>query len=155
LIGYGSTADADHITKPSVEGQAYAMEAALEEAGISADDIDYINAHGTATAANDAVETQAIKKVFGPHAYHIPVSSTKSMHGHLLGAAGAVELIAAVLALNNQTVPPTANLTVPDPECDLDYVPGKARTGLDLKAVMSNSFAFGGTNAVLIVRKHE
>ena len=155
LIGYGSTADADHITKPSVEGQAYAMEAALEEAGISADDIDYINAHGTATAANDAVETQAIKKVFGPRAYHIPVSSTKSMHGHLLGAAGAVELIAAVLALNNQTVPPTANLTVPDPECDLDYVPGKARTGLDLKAVMSNSFAFGGTNAVLIVRKHE
>ena len=155
LIGYGSTADADHITKPSVEGQAYAMEAALEEVGISADDIDYINAHGTATAANDAVETQAIKKVFGPHAYHIPVSSTKSMHGHLLGAAGAVELIAAVLALNNQTVPPTANLTVPDPECDLDYVPGKARTGLDLKAVMSNSFAFGGTNAVLIVRKHE
>jgi len=155
VIGYGSTADADHITKPSVEGQAYAMEAALEEARISPDDIDYINAHGTATVANDAVETQAIRKVFGPRAYRIPVSSTKSMHGHLLGAAGAVELIAAVLALNNRIVPPTANLMTPDPECDLDYVPGKARTGLDLNVVMSNSFAFGGTNAVLIVRKHE
>ena len=105
--------------------------------------------------ANDVVETQAIKQVFGQRAYHIPVSSTKSMHGHLLGAAGAVELIAAVLALNNQTVPPTANLMVPDPECDLDYVPGKARTGLDLNVVMSNSFAFGGTNAVLIARKYE
>ncbi|HXY54578.1 MAG TPA: beta-ketoacyl-ACP synthase II [Nitrospirota bacterium] len=155
VIGYGSTADADHITKPSVEGQADAMRAALEEARISPDDIDYINAHGTATVANDAVETKAIKEVFGQRACHIPVSSTKSMHGHLLGAAGAVELVAAVLALNKRIVPPTANLMVPDPECDLDYVPGKARTGLDLKVVMSNSFAFGGTNAVLIVRKHE
>ena len=155
VIGYGSTADADHITKPSMEGQANAMRAALEEARISPDDIDYINAHGTATVANDAVETLAIKEVFGRRAYHIPVSSTKSMHGHLLGAAGAVELVAAVLAMNKRIVPPTANLMVPDPECDLDYVPGKARTGLDLKVVMSNSFAFGGTNAVLIVRKHE
>lgn len=155
VIGYGSTADADHITKPSVEGQSYAMKAAIEEAGISPDDVDYINAHGTATVANDVVETQAIKEVFGRRAYHIPVSSTKSLHGHLLGAAGAVELIAAVLALNNRIVPPTANLTVPDPECDLDYVPVKVRTGLDLNVVMSNSFAFGGTNAVLIVRKHE
>ncbi len=155
LVGYGSTADADHITKPSVDGQVRAMEAALEEARLSPDEIDYINAHGTATVANDAVETQAIKDVFGRRAYHIPVSSTKSMHGHLLGAAGAVELVASVQALNKGIVPPTANLMVPDPKCDLDYVPGKAKTGLELKAVMSNSFAFGGTNAVLVVKKHE
>lgn len=153
VMGYGSTADAEHITKPSVEGQSLAIEAALEEACMGPNEIDYINAHGTATQANDVVETQAIKKVFGGRAYDIPVSSTKSMHGHLLGAAGAVELVAAVLALQHQTVPPTATLTVPDPECDLDYVPGKARTGVDLKTIMSNSFAFGGTNAVLIVRK--
>jgi 3-oxoacyl-(acyl-carrier-protein) synthase len=138
-----------------VDGQVRAMAAALEEARLSPERIDYINAHGTATVANDAVETQAIKQVFHERAYHIPVSSTKSMHGHLLGAAGAVELVAAVQALNKGTVPPTMNLTAPDPECDLDYVPGKARTGLELKAVMSNSFAFGGTNAVLVVKKHE
>jgi len=155
MIGYGSTADADHITKPSVEGQAYAIETALEEARISPHDIDYINAHGTATVANDLAETKAIKKVFGKRAYDIPVSSTKSMHGHLLGAAGAVELVASVLSLKYQIAPPTSTLTVPDAECDLDYVPVKARTGLNLKTVMSNSFAFGGTNAVLIVRKHE
>jgi 3-oxoacyl-[acyl-carrier-protein] synthase II len=155
LIGYGSTADASHITKPSVEGQAYAIEAALEEARIGPDDIDYINAHGTATVANDLAETQAIKKVFGKRAYDTPISSTKSMHGHLLGAAGAAELVAAVLALKHQIAPPTSTLTAPDPECDLDYVPIKARTGSNLRTVMSNSFAFGGTNAVLIVRKHE
>lgn len=155
VVGYGSTADASHITKPSLEGQAMAMESALEEARMLPGEIDYINAHGTATAANDVVETRAIKKAFGERAYKIPISSTKSMHGHLLGAAGAVELVAAVLALKHQIVPPTANLTVPDPECDLDYVPGRARTGLKLKTIMSNSFAFGGTNAVLIVRKHE
>jgi 3-oxoacyl-[acyl-carrier-protein] synthase II len=155
LVGYGSTADAGHITKPSVEGQSLAIEAALEDAGMGPGHIDYINAHGTATQANDAVETLAIKKVFGKRAYDIPISSTKSMHGHLLGAAGAVELVAAVLALKHQTIPPTSTLTVPDPECDLDYVPGKARTGAGLKTVMSNSFSFGGTNAVLIVRKHE
>lgn len=155
VIGYGSTADADHITKPSVEGQASAMEAALEEAGIGPGAVDYINAHGTATVANDVVETQALKKVFGPRAYEIPVSSTKSMHGHLLGAAGAVELVASVLAIEHQTAPPTATLTAPDPECDLDYVPRTARTGLKIDTVMSNSFAFGGTNAVLVVRKHE
>jgi len=155
VVGYGSTADADHITKPSVEGQANAIAAALEEAGIGPDEIDYINAHGTATVVNDITETRAIKEIFGQRAYQIPISSTKSMHGHLLGAAGAIELVAAVLALKHQTAPPTANLTVPDPECDLDYVPGKARTGLNLKTVMSNSFAFGGTNAVLIVKKHE
>jgi len=155
LVGYGSTADAAHITKPSVEGQVLAIQAALEEAEIDKNDIDYINAHGTATVANDLAETQAIKEVFGQRAYQIPISSTKSMHGHLLGAAGAVELVASVLALKHQTAPPTSTLTVSDPECDLDYVPGQARTGLNLKTVMSNSFAFGGTNAVLIVKKHE
>jgi 3-oxoacyl-[acyl-carrier-protein] synthase II len=117
------------------------------------DEINYINAHGTATLANDAVETSAIKDVFGAQAFRIPVSSTKSMHGHLLGAAGALEFVAAVLALEQQTIPPTLNLHVPDPECDLDYVPGMARTGTELTAVMSNSFAFGGTNAVLICRR--
>ena len=155
LAGYGSTADANHITKPNLEGPAASMEMAMAEAGLKPDDIDYINAHGTATVANDVIETQAIKRVFGDRAYKIPISSTKSMHGHLLGAAGAVELVASILALKSGTVPPTANLTMPDPECDLDYVPGKARTGLDLRAVLSNSFAFGGTNAVLAVKKHE
>jgi len=155
LAGYGSTADAEHITKPSMEGQSRAIEAALVEAGMGPDEIDYINAHGTATKANDVIETQAIKKVFGPRAYAIPISSTKSMHGHLLGAAGAVEFIASILALQRGVVPPTATLTIPDPECDLDYVPGEARTNVNLKAVMSQSFAFGGTNAVLIVRTFE
>jgi 3-oxoacyl-[acyl-carrier-protein] synthase II len=155
VMGYGSTADAEHITKPSIEGQALAIGTALEDARMGPDGIDYINAHGTATLANDVVETRAIKKVFGRRAYTVPISSTKSMHGHLLGAAGAVELVASVLALQRRTVPPTATLTVPDPECDLDYVPCKARTNIDLKTVMSNSFAFGGTNAVLIVRKYE
>ena len=154
VLGYGSTADATHITKPSVEGQAMAIQAALEEAALSPGDIDYINAHGTATVQNDFAETEAIKKVFGEAAYKIPISSTKSMHGHLLGAAGAVELVAATLALKHQTIPPTANLVAPDPACDLDYVPIKARTGLSLTTVMSNSFAFGGTNAVLVLKKH-
>jgi len=155
LAGYGSTADAEHFTKPSMEGQSRAIEAALEEARMGPDEIDYINAHGTATRVNDVIETQTIKKVFGPRAYTIPISSTKSLHGHLLGAAGAVELVASVIALQRRTVPSTATLTVPDPECDLDYVPGKARTNVSLKTVMSQSFAFGGTNAVLIVRAYE
>jgi len=155
VIGYGSTADADHITKPSAEGQAYAIQSAMDEAGIAASDVDYINAHGTATKANDVAETKAIKTVFKERACKVPISSTKSMHGHLLGAAGAVELVASVLAIKHGTVPPTAHLTESDPECDLDYVPGKARTGLDLNVVMSNSFAFGGTNAVLVVKKTE
>ncbi len=154
IAGYGSTADAEHITKPSAEGQAFAMQSALAEARIGVNDIDYINAHGTATVANDAVETQAIKSVFKNRAYQIPVSSTKSMHGHLLGAAGALELIVSVLAIKHGTVPPTMHLTQPDPECDLDYVPGQARNGIALNIVMSNSFAFGGTNAVLVVKKH-
>ncbi|UKL13118.1 beta-ketoacyl-ACP synthase II [Dissulfurimicrobium hydrothermale] len=155
LVGYGSTADATHIARPSLEGQARAISLALAEARLGPGDIDYINAHGTATVLNDIVETQAIKKVFGQRAYEIPISSTKSMHGHLLGATGAVELVASVLAMTYQAVPPTATLMAPDPECDLDYVPGKGRTGQNIRTVMSNSFSFGGTNAVLIVRKYE
>jgi 3-oxoacyl-[acyl-carrier-protein] synthase II len=114
--------------------------------------IDYVNAHGTATIKNDIVETGAIKDVFGQRARSVPVSSTKSMHGHLLGAAGAVEFVAALLAMKHQSIPPTAHLREPDPECDLDYVPNAGRTGVRVRAVMSNSFAFGGTNAVLVAR---
>ena len=119
-------------------------------AGVAMADIGHINAHGTATQVGDVEETLAIKMVFGEAARRIAVSSTKSMHGHLMGATGAVEFIAAVLALQQQAVPPTAHLRVPDPECDLDYVPNRGRNGVPLKAVMSNSFAFGGSNAVLI-----
>ena len=153
IVGYGSTADAHHITAPTVDGQARAMQLALEEAGLAADSIDYINAHGTATATNDVVETQAIKQAFGDMAYRIPISSTKSMHGHLIGAAGALEFLISVLAVKNNAVPPTANLKVPDPECDLDYVPNAGRDGLNVRAAMSNSFGFGGTNAVIIAKK--
>jgi len=153
VLGYGATADACHITKPDRDGQARAIEAAMAEAGLSSDQIDYINAHGTATLANDVTETQAIKQAFGAQAGRIPISSTKSMHGHLLGAAGAVELVATLLAMQQETLPPTINLTTPDPECDLDYVPNQARPGTPIKKAMSNSFAFGGSNAVLIVGK--
>ena len=152
FAGYGLCTDAAHITRPSVEGQSNAMRLALDSAGMQPADIGYINAHGTATLANDAVETAAIKHVFGDHAYRIPVSSTKSMHGHLLGAAGALEFAACVLALEQKFIPPTINLAVPDPVCDLDYAAGEAREAAALNAVMSNSFAFGGTNAVLICR---
>lgn len=152
LTGYGLTTDVSHLTAPSVEGQARAMALALGDAGIDAEDVDYINAHGTATVANDAVETAAIKQVFGAHAYRLSVSSTKSMHGHLLGAAGALEFAISILAMNAGVLPPTANLLLPDPECDLDYVPNHARTDVKIETVMSNSFAFGGTNAVLVAR---
>lgn len=155
LSGYGATSDACHITMPSVDGQARAMSIAIDDAGITPGDIDYINAHGTATVANDIVETQAIKKVFGDMAYKIAVSSTKSMHGHLMGAGGAAELLATILSVRNQAIPPTANLMVPDPECDLDYVPESGRVGVRIKNAMSNSFAFGGNNAVLVVRAYE
>jgi beta-ketoacyl-acyl-carrier-protein synthase II len=150
LAGYGLTSDVAHITRPTVEGQAKAMQAALIAAHLEPDAIDYINAHGTATLQNDVVETAAIKVVFGDRAYAIPVSSTKSMHGHLLGAAGALEFVIAVMSLTKRMVPPTMHLDTPDPACDLDYVPGHARAA-DLQAVMSNSFAFGGTNAVLVL----
>jgi beta-ketoacyl-acyl-carrier-protein synthase II len=153
LSGYGLTTDAAHITRPTVEGQARAMRAALRSARLGAETIDHINAHGTATSQNDFVETAAIKDVFGARAYSIPVSSTKSMHGHLLGAAGALEFVISVCSLVRGIVPPTMHLNSPDPACDLDYVANGARAGLALRAVMSNSFAFGGTNAVLIVSK--
>lgn len=152
LLGYGLSTDAAHITRPTVEGQAYAMRLALESAAVPASAIGYINAHGTATLANDAVETAAIKEVFGSRAYQVPVSSTKSMHGHLLGAAGALEFIVSVLALQAATIPPTMHLRFADPECDLDYVPMRARNDVKMDIVMSNSFAFGDTNAVLIAR---
>ncbi len=150
LAGYGLTSDVRHITRPSTEGQASAMWAALRSACLATDSIDYINAHGTATVQNDTVETAAIKDVFGAIAFKIPVSSTKSMHGHLLGAAGALEFVISVLALTRGVIPPTMHLNARDPACDLDYVADLAREGMPLRSVMSNSFAFGGTNAVLI-----
>ncbi|MDB5747043.1 MAG: 3-oxoacyl-[acyl-carrier-protein] synthase [Massilia sp.] len=153
VIGYGLATDASHLTHPSVEGQARAMRLALASARIDAASVDYINAHGTGTLANDPVETAAIKQVFGQHANTIPVSSTKSMHGHLLGAAGALEFAIAILAMNAGVVPPTANLRQPDPACDLDYVPNHARADSTIRTVMSNSFAFGGTGVALIGRR--
>ena len=153
LAGYGSSNDYLHITKPSVDGQAKAMSLALADARIDGGELDYINAHGTATLINDTTETAAIKKVLGAHAYDTAISSTKSMHGHLLGGAGAVEFVITVLALHQRAIPPTANLEVADPECDLDYVPREGRADQTIRAAMSNSFAFGGTNAVLVVRQ--
>jgi 3-oxoacyl-[acyl-carrier-protein] synthase II len=155
LAGYGVSTDAEHITRPTVAGQARAMARALESARVSARDVGYVNAHGTATLANDAVETAAIKQVLGPGAYAVPVSSTKSMHGHLLGAAGALELVATVLAIEKRVLPPTLHLVHADPECDLDYVAGSARPVDTLGAALSNSFAFGGTNVSLVCRALE
>jgi 3-oxoacyl-[acyl-carrier-protein] synthase II len=154
LVGVGMTCDAFHITSahPDGKGAAQAMTAALESAGLNAEDVDYINAHGTATQLNDGIETKAIKTVFGDRAYQIPVSSTKSMTGHAIGAAGALEAVACIMALNANLIPPTINLDTPDPACDLDYVPHHAREK-ELNAVMSNSFAFGGQNSVLIFKK--
>jgi 3-oxoacyl-[acyl-carrier-protein] synthase II len=152
LIGYGSSSDAAQLARPSLEGQARAMEIALEDAGIEPNRVDYINAHGTGTVAGDMMETLSIHRVFGAAALSIPVSSTKSMHGHMMGAAGAVEFIACIMALREQVIPPTANLRVKDPECDLDYVPGVGRRA-SLEIAMSNSFAFGGSNAVLVSRR--
>ena len=151
LTGYGCTSDAHHITEPAPggEGAARAMRAALAGAGLSPADIDYINAHGTSTYFNDKFETMAIKAVFGEVAHRVAISSTKSMTGHLLGAAGAVEAIVAILAVQRGVVPPTINLEHPDPECDLDYVPNQARE-VRVRHAMSNSFGFGGHNAVLV-----
>ena len=154
IAGYGMTSDAGHITQPSVDGPARAMRMALEEAGVKAEEVDYINAHGTGTRLNDVTETQATKEVFGGHARSLAISSTKSMHGHDMGATGAVELVATALALERGVVPPTANYTRPDPECDLDYVPNAAREK-PLRVAISNSFAFGGLNAVLLVRRFD
>ena len=154
LAGYGATGDAYHITTPAPEGEgaARAMLAALKDAGLSIEDVDYINAHGTATKYNDFFETVAIKRVFGQWAASVPISSTKSMIGHLLGAAGGVELIASLLAMEHNLIPPTINYEEPDPDCDLDYVPNTARPK-ELNVVMSNSFGFGGHNAVLVAKK--
>jgi len=155
LIGYGATDDAYHITAPSPDGQsaARAMSNALADGGVKPEEVDYINAHGTSTPLNDKIETLAIKKVFGDYAYKIPISSNKSMIGHLLGAAGVVELIATILSMEKETVPPTINYEFPDPECDLDYVPNRARPK-KIKVALSNSLGFGGHNATLVVRKY-
>jgi len=153
VAGYGNAADACHISKPDADGQARAMRSALADAQLAPSDIGYINAHGTATIVGDAVETNALKRVFGDDAHGIPVSSTKALHGHLMGATGAVEMIAAIAALEAGMAPPTAHLDCPDPACDLDYVTGQPRA-LRSDAVMSNSFAFGGMNAVLIARRY-
>ena len=155
ILAYGASADAYHITQPDEEGEgaARAMQMALNKAGVATTEIDYINAHGTSTPLNDKVETMAIKTVFGDYAYHIPISSTKSMLGHLIGAAGAVEAAICILVIQNGLIPPTINLTHPDPECDLDYVPNVARRA-KVTTALSNSFGFGGHNSVLVFRQY-
>ena len=154
IAGYGLSSDAGHITQPTVDGPARAIRMALDEAATNPEDIDYINAHGTGTRLNDATETQVVKKVFGAHARNLAISSTKSMHGHAMGATAALELAATLLAMDRGVIPPTANYTTPDPECDLDYVPNQAREA-PIRVALSNSFAFGGLNAVLLVRKFQ
>jgi nodulation protein E len=151
IVGFGMSSDACHITQPSSEGAARAMRAALRDSGLQPEQIGYINAHGTATPANDPTETAAIRSVFGDHAYRLAVSSTKSMHGHALGAAAALECVATTLALRDGWLPPTANYSEPDPECDLDVIPNEARQA-EVEYAISNSFAFGGLNAVLALR---
>ena len=154
IVGFGMSSDAFHITQPSPDGAARAMRAAISDAALQSSDIGYINAHGTATLANDATETAAIRQVFGAHADRLAVSSTKSMHGHALGAAGALEAAATLLALQHGVLPPTANFTEPDPACDLDVIPNIARPAV-ARFALSNSFAFGGLNAVLAFRHVE
>jgi 3-oxoacyl-[acyl-carrier-protein] synthase II len=153
MAGYGCSSDAQHLTAPSMEGQAHAMQDALDEAKLSSERVGYLNAHGTATKTGDVVETQAIHKVFGPHVRDLAVSSTKAVHGHLIGAGGALEFALSIMAMNSGSLPPTAHLDVPDPQCDLDFVPLKARHGCDIDVVMSNSFAFGGSNVSLLARR--
>ncbi len=154
IIGFGMSSDAFHITQPSPEGAARTMRSALSDAGVEPSQVGYINAHGTATLANDAAETTAIRVVFGAHADRLQVSSTKSMHGHTLGAAGAIEAAATLLALRNGILPPTANFSQPDPACNLDVIPNVARSAA-VEFALSNSFAFGGLNAVLAFRRFE
>ena len=153
IAGFGTTSDAQHITKPSPTGQARAISLALRDAQLTPDDIGYVNAHGTATSVGDVAETAAMKIAFGDAARRVPISSSKSMHGHLMGATGGVEFIAALLAMERGVIPPTAFLYNPDPECDLDYVPLQARDAKGINAVMSNSFAFGGNNAELVAKR--
>jgi len=152
IVGFGMSSDAGDIVQPSVDGAARAIRGALRDAGLAPEDVDYVNAHGTGTPANDPTETAAIHAVFGGHARKLAVSSTKSMHGHALGAAGALEFVATLSAILGGFVPPTANFTEADPKCDLDYVPNEARD-LTVRAAVSNSFAFGGLNAVLALRR--
>lgn len=152
VIGYACNCDASHITRPNPKGQSNAIRLALESACIQPDDVHYINAHGTGTKINDIVETKTIKAVFGKRAYSIPISSTKSMTGHAMGASSAFEIVATVLALKSGFLPPTINYQTPDPECDLDYVPNIARE-FDLNIAISNSFAFGGNNSVIVLKK--
>lgn len=152
IVGFGMSADACHITQPSAEGAARAMRAVLRDAKLAPQQIGYINAHGTGTAANDIAEAAAIRAVFGVHADRLPVSSTKSMHGHALGAAAAIECVAVALALRDGILPPTANFTEVDPQCDLDVIPNQARI-VQVEYALSNSFAFGGLNAVLALRR--
>ena len=154
IKGYGASADSSHLTQPTLDGPAMAMQRALNDAGMDAKDIDYINAHGTGTVWNDRNETKAIKEVFGEYAYQIPVVGNKAALGHSIAGSGALELIGCILSLHDQVVPPTINYKVPDPECDLDYVV-EGKRSLPLRNVMSNSFAFGGSNAVLIVGAYE
>jgi nodulation protein E len=151
IVGFGMSADACHVTQPSAEGAARAMRGAMRDGGLAPEQIGYINAHGTATEANDRMEAAAIHDVFGAHAAALPVSSTKSMHGHTLGAAGAIEAVATILALRNGVLPPTANYTEADPECELDVIPNQSRA-TQAEAALSQSFAFGGLNAVLAFR---
>ncbi len=156
LVGFGATADAYHMVAPDPDGDGAvrAMQAALDDAGVMPEEVDYINAHGTSTPLNDVTETKAIKRVFGDHAYRVPISSTKSMIGHLLGASGAIESVATILSLWEGYVHPTINLELPDPECDLDYVPKVGRRA-DIKIALKNSFGFGGQNACLMYRKYK
>jgi 3-oxoacyl-[acyl-carrier-protein] synthase II len=153
IVGFGAASDAHNLTQPMADGQVRAMRAALADAGLAPEAIGYINAHATATTVGDKAEIDAIKTTFGEHARRLAVSSTKSMHGHLVGAAGALEFAITLLALRYRKLPPTANLTAPDPECDLDCVPVKGRPAPGLEHALSNSFAFGGSNAVLIGRR--
>ena len=153
LAGCGMTSDAGHITRPDISGITNAMEKALRHAKLTVDDIDYVNAHGTGTQINDVIETEAINRVFADHAKKLAVSSTKSMHGHALGASSALELVATTLAIHHGIIPPTANFTVADERCNLDYVPNTARQK-EVDAAMSNSFAFGGLNAVVMLKKY-
>ncbi|MBS0317413.1 MAG: beta-ketoacyl-[acyl-carrier-protein] synthase family protein, partial [Proteobacteria bacterium] len=155
LCGYGSSSDAHHLTAPSADGQARAMRLALQEAGIQPTEVDYINAHGTATSLGDATESQSIAQVFGSHAAQIPISATKAMHGHLIGAAGAMEFASTLMSLRTGSLPPTAHLEQSDPACPLDYIPNEARHGCQVRYALSNSFAFGGSNVALLARAAE
>jgi 3-oxoacyl-[acyl-carrier-protein] synthase II len=156
VVGFGLSGDGYHMAAPPEDGNGAirSMQMALADAEFKPEDIDYINAHGTSTPLNDVVETRAIKSVFGKHAYKLAISSTKSMTGHMLGGAGGIESVFMALSVKNQIIPPTINLENPDPECDLDYVPNKARETV-IRAAISNSFGFGGTNAVLVMKKFD